>query len=351
MKVRRHSRNYNFIGDTTTGMTFRWGKTFKDDPSKAPWPELADISISNHCSKGCSYCYRDSSPNNSFISLEDYEYILKSLYNEEWGNIFQVALGGGEPLEHPQFKEILEITKKYGIVANFTTNGVHLNYNKLNEIKGLVGAIAISVTSINEIVNTDWYKHIKEFNNYFKINLHVILSRDSIKNAIDILEGKYNDVLDGINAIIFLTYKPAGRANSDNILSNDVSFKKFMSLIDKNSCCCSIGFDACFVPMLLSENAIDTNYIDSCECGYFSIYIDEKMNVMPCSFCDKDSDKYNLEDYTFDEIWNNKLESYRSNLKNSCKNVCTNKNMCRGSCPYYSNITLCYIGGENNDIS
>ena len=96
MKIRRHNEHYNFIGDTESGMTFRWGKTFNDDPLIAPWPELADISISNYCTKHCDFCYRDSSDKGSFMSLEEYEYVLQSLNHPKWGKVFQVALGGGE---------------------------------------------------------------------------------------------------------------------------------------------------------------------------------------------------------------------------------------------------------------
>lgn len=55
--LRRHIGNYNFVGDAKTGITLRWGKTINDNPVFAPVPELADISISNHCTKGCSFCY------------------------------------------------------------------------------------------------------------------------------------------------------------------------------------------------------------------------------------------------------------------------------------------------------
>lgn len=49
--LRRHIGNYNFVGDAKTGITLRWGKTINDNPIFAPVPELADISISNHCTK------------------------------------------------------------------------------------------------------------------------------------------------------------------------------------------------------------------------------------------------------------------------------------------------------------
>ena len=151
MKIRRHSKSYNFIGDTETGITFRWGTTLNENPIFAPWPELADISISNHCTKGCKFCYRDSKDDNSFMPLEDYIYILEELNHPEWGNVFQVAIGGGEPLEHPKLKEIIETTISYNIVPNLTTNGHHLTEKFVAFLERKIGAIALSVIDIKQL--------------------------------------------------------------------------------------------------------------------------------------------------------------------------------------------------------
>ena len=51
MMIRRHIGDYHFVADAKTGVTMRWGKTIQDNPTFAPVPELADISISNHCTK------------------------------------------------------------------------------------------------------------------------------------------------------------------------------------------------------------------------------------------------------------------------------------------------------------
>ena len=105
--ITRYTHNYHFLADLNTGITLRWGTTMKDNPALAPVPELADISISNHCTKGCSFCYRNSTANNEFMSLEDYCYVLDAMHHPKLGGVFQVAIGGGEPLEHPRFIDII----------------------------------------------------------------------------------------------------------------------------------------------------------------------------------------------------------------------------------------------------
>ncbi|MDP4177333.1 MAG: radical SAM protein [Bacillota bacterium] len=341
MNIRRHGEGYNFIGDTETGITLRFGTELNTNPWYAPWPELADISISNHCTKGCEFCYKDSTNNQKFMSLEEYEYVLNCLKSERWGNVFQVALGGGEPLEHPQFIDIIHKTNSMAIAANFTTNGVHIDKIVAKNIKNKVGAAAVSVSKAEEI-NADKIKIFTDEG--IKTNIHFVLDNQSIYDAIDILNGKYNDILQNINGVIFLTYKPKGRANLDKCLKLDNQLNKFINLIDNNTADVRIGFDACFVPLLMNKTKTNVDYIDSCECGFFSVYIDENMNVKPCSFANDDRFTYNLKNYNFEDIWMNKYDIYRKDImKNNCRNNCENKQNCRGKCAFYDSIAFCYM--------
>jgi radical SAM protein with 4Fe4S-binding SPASM domain len=336
--IRRHSTDYNFVADTETGVTMRWGKNLLDNPKAAPLPELVDISISNHCSKGCSYCYRDSTQNNEFISLEDYEYILKSLNDENWGNVFQIALGGGEPLEHPDFLEILKITRNYNIIPNFTTNGINITSELASEIKCLIGAAAISYSDIELIPLSNADIFIREG---IKTNIHFILDKQSIKQAIRILKGEHNDILNGFNSIIFLTFKPLGRGSEDLCLKLNDDLKEFCQLVDNNNCNISVGFDSCFMPMLMHFTNTTIDFIEACECAFFSAYINEKLVVKPCSFTNNHSDTFNLREHSFGTIWNKHWDAFRESQINDCQRECKNIDNCRGGCPYYNQINLC----------
>lgn len=340
MSFRRHGSHYNFFGDASTGITMRWGDSVETNPHRAPWPELADISISNYCTKGCKFCYKDSTSEGAILSAEDYRFVLSSMQHEKWGNVFQVALGGGEPLEHPEFLKIIDITREMGIVPNFTTNGVHLNAAIAKAIRGKVGSVAISVGNGNEL-DPDKIKLLT--NEGIKTNIHFVLDSDSIRDANKLLEGCYNDILQDINGVIFLTYKPKGRASAEHCLTLDSALERFISMTEKNECATRIGFDACFVPILMKFTGIDVDYIDACECGYFSVYIDEQMNVKPCSFANNEAYTYNLKQYDFDTIWNKKFEGYRSEMETHvCSNECKNKENCRGKCLYFEELALCF---------
>lgn len=334
----RHIGDYHFLADAKSGVTFRWGKTLEDNPTFAPVPELADISISNKCSKGCSFCYKDSMPDGKVMSVEEYCQVLDSMYSPEYGNVFQVAIGGGEPLEHPDFLKIVDETAKRGIVLNFTTNGQLLNVKICKVIKGKIGAMAISASSISDLKkNRTAIDCAKEL----KVNIHYILSETSIEEATEIVNGVYNDLLKGINAIVFLTYKPAGRGTTDKVLKNGKELNAFIEAVKAPKTSCKIGFDACFVPMLMRRKSVRREMVDVCEGGFFSVYIDENMCVSPCSFSGG-RDAYSLREYGFYDIWLNKLQDYRERVKNGCKQNCASRELCRGCCTYYPQITSCY---------
>lgn len=340
MMIRRHIGDYHFVADAKTGVTMRWGKTIQDNPTFAPVPELADISISNHCTKGCDFCYRSSSNNREWMSVEDYCHVLDNMHHPQYGNVFQVALGGGEPLEHPDFIRIIDETVRREIVPNFTTNGLHLTEDICKSIQGKLGAVALSATSIDEI-SVKTVEMLRCFG--IETNVHYVLSSKNIVEATGIAKGLFNKRLEKVNAVIFLTYKPAGRGSVRGVVTRGEKFDDFIEAIgDKNIKRPKLGFDACFVPMLLSRSVVSSALVDCCEGGFFSVYVDHKKNVSPCSFCG-DKDSFSLDEYDFYDIWNNKFEAFRKQQENHCQNTsCIGHSLCRGCCPYYPEITICY---------
>lgn len=330
--------DYHFLADAESGVTFRWGKTLEDNPTFAPVPELADISISNKCSKGCAFCYKNSTPNGNVMSVEEYCQVLDGFNTPDYGTIFQVAIGGGEPLEHPDFLKIVDETVKRGIVLNFTTNGLLLTRDICAAIKGKIGALAISASSISDI---ERIRPSLACTEGLRVNVHYILSSVSIDEATELVNGKHNNLLKEINAVVFLTYKPAGRGNEKWLLRMGEKTAAFINAVKSPNISCKLGFDACFVPMLIQSRAVRNEMVDVCEGGFFSVYIDENMNVSPCSFSEG-QDSYSLKEYDFYDIWLNKLQTYRERIKNDCKVDCTVQDLCKGCCPYHPQITSCY---------
>lgn len=349
--MRKHFNGYNFVADPETGVTFRWGHNFNEDPYMAPWPELVDISISNYCTNDCDYCYRQSSATGSFMSLGDFQICLEQLSNQKYGGVFQIALGGGEPLLHPEFNRMLKLAKQYNIIPNYTTSGKFFNEENLKTTKECCGAIAVSWDpsrnlTLNEL--KDLGKLLKD--HQIPANIHFVVSNSTLGTAIKILKGYLDEYLVNFNSVIFLTYKPTGRASNSDLIQQGAELKEFLSLVDESSTYLKIGFDACFVPVLMKYTAIDTDFVDSCECGFFSLYIDENLNVSPCSFCNDKSYRYNINEISIEDIWHENLSHYRKfvgeNSKNSCRDC--DKNLdCRGRCPFFKELYLCEVADKN----
>lgn len=342
--MRRHSKGYNFVGDPNTGITFRWGTSFKDNPIMSPWPELADVSISNYCTNSCEYCYRKSNPSGKTISVGDYRYLLGQLTSKQYGSVFQVALGGGEPLLHPNLIEILKITREdFDIIPNYTTNGLFFNEDTIQATRDYCGAIAVSFDSYrNDLSFDDLFELGKSLRKEkIKTNIHYVISEKTIKQAIEILEGNYDRYISIFNSIIFLTYKPAGKAKRQDCLKSHDLIGQFLKLVDNHRSKLKIGFDACFIPVLFKATSIDLDLLDSCECGFFSVYIDENLNAMPCSFCNNKNYIFSLKEFQFEDIWLNKFSSYRHYVSNTCKTHCKHSSNCRGKCPFFKDIFLC----------
>lgn len=121
---------------------------------------------------------------------------------------FQLAIGGGNPNEHPDFSKFIEYIDSIGITPNYTTNGMGLSEEVLDSTAKYCGGVAISA-----------HPHLEE---YWKpaidklcaierlvVNLHIIISD---KESIDYFSDIYNAYSDKIKYFVLLPYEAMGRA-------------------------------------------------------------------------------------------------------------------------------------------
>lgn len=315
------------------------GKDTGKDPFMTSFPELLDIGIMQTCvcSHKCNVdCYQkaiERTGNN--MSLTDFESILK----QGKGKLFQVACGGaGDVDTHENFEEMMKMCRDYNVVPNFTTSGILMTKEKANICKKYCGAVAVS-------------EHFADYTDKalnllleagVKTNIHYVLSNKTIDTAIDRL--KNNSFKKGINAVIFLLYKPVGLGIAENVLKvDDKRVKEFFHIIDTCQFDFKIGFDSCTVPALINMTSnINEDSFDTCEGGRWSAYITSDMKMLPCSFDNQDMRwAVDLKTHTIQEAWDSKqFEDFRNYFRNSC-NGCSRKCECRGGCPIRRQIVLC----------
>jgi organic radical activating enzyme len=194
------------------------GKTLRMtyDPSKPigdlDYPEFYDVKITNACEGKCPYCYQGSMPG------EHYENVVEKIRGffgcmTDNQKPYQLAIGGGEPTSHPEFCELLKVTRELGIAPNYTTNGMFIRDAKTREriIESTVNYCEGVALSCHPHLWQYWTDaaHIYHKNGVFT-NFHNIISdTESVITFIDIYK-KFESI---INYFVLLPLKNKGRSN------------------------------------------------------------------------------------------------------------------------------------------
>lgn len=302
-------------------------------------PELLDVSITNWCDRGCSFCYRKSDEAGGRMLLSDYTEILRQAREM---HVFQVALGGGNPNQHPDFPEFLRRTREdFGIVPNYTTNGRGLTPAVLAATAKYCGAVAVSAYAPYEETAAA-VRQLRAAG--ITTNVHFILTSQSVDTAITWLEAPPR-FLRAAHAIVFLNYKPAGRFSDPRLLLNRSSrVQEFFALATRAQTGFRIGFDTCTVTGLARFGHAPAVSIEGCDAGRFSLFVSEKMEVFPCSFMvEAGHQGVALMDTTLLEIWRRHPSFQRIRTQHAAGGCadCRTPQHCLSGCPLFPEMNLC----------
>ncbi len=332
------SDTYNFVFNKDSGFFARWGKTKEEDPAYSPvGPEIADIEISTICKgvKGvgiCKFCYKSNTPHGENMSLDTF----KKLFAKLPKHITQIAFGIGDIDSNPDMWAIFDYAKENGVIPNVTVNGEGITDEIADRLASTCGAVAVSLYDKDKTYNT-----IKKLTDrgMKQVNIHFMISNETFDKAKDLLNDRLTDErISKLNAIVFLSLKPKGRAvkNFYTALSQD----KFKELVDfaLNSKI-GIGFDSCSAPKFLNSVTDNENYklyetlSEPCEATLFSSYFNVEGKFFPCSFIEGTPGWENGIDIISDEksefikdLWyNDKTKQFRdATLKcRECKQACS----------------------------
>ena len=351
MKYIINDKKYRFRSafDTETGAYVRTGildENGKDtgvDPFMASFPHLIDVGVMGHCIHGKTGlcvkagigCYQSGltveQPN---MTVENFRWIAEQCRHR----CNQLALGGrGDPDQHGHFEELLAISRENDLVPNFTTSGYGMTPEIAALCKKYCGAVAVS-----------WYRSEYTLNAIktlldagVKTNIHYVLGKNSIDEAIDRLER--NDFPAGVNAVIFLLHKPAGQGSQANVLDfADPRVARFFAQVDRRHPF-KVGMDSCNVPGAINYcRSILPESLDTCEGGRFSCYIGADMVMVPCSFDQQKRYEVKLGDgVSIEDAWNSEpFERFRDKMRGACPG-CEKKALCMGGCPLMPETVFC----------
>ena len=129
------------------------------------------VEITNSCNLKCSFC-PESKRVKEFIGVEKFEHIINEV--KEYTNLVALHVKG-EPLLHPNLKEILEICNKNDILVNITTNATLLEKNKEIIIESAaVRQLNLSLHSITKNENNENYNFENYINSVLKVSKEIL---------------------------------------------------------------------------------------------------------------------------------------------------------------------------------
>lgn len=207
--------------------------------------ESMDIKITNKCDKGCLMCHEDSKPDGVHGD------ILSPCFIDKLHPYTELAIGGGNPLEHPDLEEFLLKCKDHQLIPSMTINQDHFMKN-VSLIKKfcdqeLIYGLGISLTN-----PTDAF--ISEVSKFPNAVIHIIaglFTSDQFKKLAN------RDL-----KILILGYKKVRRGenlykNISKEIDEKINWMKFMlPVMTKLKCFKTISFDNLAIKQLDVKNTL-----------------------------------------------------------------------------------------------
>lgn len=311
-------------------------------------PETVHLSITSRCNVDCPFCYE-----NKRRKEMDTNQILKLIDELSSLKVFQLAIGGGEPLLRGDLIRIIQYCNDRNIVPNLISNGSLLTEPLVRGLRGRVGQINIS---FNE------YLEGKGINT---LNVIRLLTEHHIKTGINLLVTHKNIRYIGrsisdlanlpVEDIVILRPKPTRDKewfHENKLTRKDMEVLKGILEVHEGRArvdCSLVCLMRQVPPDLLRHNAVY-----GCTAGIRFCTIKSNGGVFPCSFFD--AEEYcagNVLEERFKEIWREsaifkRFRTMNNKIQGACRG-CNVRDYCKGcrrialeeSGNFYSQETIC----------
>lgn len=259
--------------------------------------ESVDMKITNKCDMGCPFCHEKSTPDGLHADLDNPIIDTFLPYTE-------IAIGGGNPLCHPQLENFLKHLKDLKCFPSMTVNQKHFldEYDRILRLQTekLFYGLGISATNLTE----DFANKVLQIPNAV---VHVIAG---ITNLEELRKMKAL----GIRKVLILGYKTFGRGedyysetiqnNINNLRDNMQEIKSFFEVLSFDN----LAIEQLNVKSLMSEKEWEEFYMG--DDGGYTMYIDMvKRNYGQSSTSKERFDFLNTINDMFLDIRKRKLEN------------------------------------------
>ena len=150
--------------------------------------ECLDLELTNRCNALCTFCPRDKTPKQGFISDDHFHKALSFAVAE---NITVSLTGQGESLIHPKFIEYVQTIKKTGLKCWVTTNAALLSETLADKLLDAgLDQISFSVSNLwsdyESVYNLPFDTTLKNIKYFLQVN------KNRCKVQISIVKNKQN---------------------------------------------------------------------------------------------------------------------------------------------------------------
>ena len=143
--VKYHNGNYDVFIDLENGTKVRKNDL---DNLKPEFPESFDYKITNKCHHNCPMCHENSNPSGVHGNIMNDKFI------ETLHPYTELAIGGGNPLEHPDLEMFLRKCKSLKLIPSMTVHQDdfmnNLEFLRMLRDEELIWGIGVSVSYVTD---------------------------------------------------------------------------------------------------------------------------------------------------------------------------------------------------------
>jgi len=309
--------------------------------------------ITNACNLNCIHCHAaGGKPAKDELTTEEGKKLIDEIARMK--EFKTLVYSGGEPLMRPDLIELLNYSKKAGLINIIATNGTLITEDMAFKLKQSgVFCVAVSLDSSDPNIHNFIRKHPEAFSkavqgikNAAKAGILIQINTTAMEYNFETL-GKLLEMGEDLGTGIYLMYQlvPVGRGNKIEDASLKVNknekLLKFLAEKQKNiSAIVEPVAGPQYWPYLLEKNNktspfwrfIAERVFFGCAAGRGFIYIKANGDIWPCPFVEVNAG--NIREQSLEYIYKNStvlnnLRNRENTLKGKCK-TCKYRKMCGG---------------------
>ncbi len=324
-------------------------------------PETIHFSVTSCCDQACAGCFYSAQPGSN-VAASHASFALFERVVREAGQarVFQIALGGGEPLLHPQLLDMVRLARAHNLVPNLTTNGNQLTRELAMALcEAGLGQAQISLNGADEATNAYTRPNFAAALRALEIcrdaglrfGLNFLLTRSSLPHLANVIKLGQSLGAESVNLLRPKPPVPKGDAlaGDDWLARESLGAKEYRALqkmLRGKTETVRLTLDASLA-FLLSDIPPERLYragVWGCCAARKFVTVLQDGSVLPCSHV-RQSDVGNGD---FMRGWREssifaRFRSLEETMRGPCR-VCSHLAMCRG-CP----AVVMAFGGELGD--